>query len=136
MASAGSLHSQVDVEYDKETRKVIEAGEYRPAPNDQVLDPMDVISDVWERPPDRCLTFSSVYLYRVQWAARFWIRWPVRAPYPYPHVSTTHTCILFTHICISEHIFAKRHGLNIIRKPQEIRLYRGIVFALIILDTL
>ncbi len=55
MASAGSLHPQVDVNYNEETRKKIKAGEYRPAPNDQKLKPMDIISDIWERPPDKHL---------------------------------------------------------------------------------
>jgi hypothetical protein len=49
MTSAGSLHPQVDVNYD-EMRKIIKAGEYRPALSDQELDPMDFISDIWKRP--------------------------------------------------------------------------------------
>ena len=51
MTSAYSLHPQVDVNYD-EVRKRIKAGEYRPALSDQELNPMDRISDIWERPPD------------------------------------------------------------------------------------
>jgi hypothetical protein len=49
-ASAGSLHPQVDANY-KETREIIKAGQYMPAPNDQELDPMDIISEVWRGPP-------------------------------------------------------------------------------------
>ena len=36
-------------------RKKIKAGEYRPASNDQELNPMDPISRIWERPSDRHL---------------------------------------------------------------------------------
>ncbi|KAF8503700.1 hypothetical protein F5888DRAFT_1631601 [Russula emetica] len=43
---------KVDVNYNEETRKKIEGGQYWPAPNDSVLDAMKLISDVWERPPD------------------------------------------------------------------------------------
>ncbi len=55
MASVGLWHPQVDVNYNEETRIKINAGEYRPTPNDQVLDAMAIISDIWERPPDRHL---------------------------------------------------------------------------------
>jgi hypothetical protein len=51
MTSAGSLHPQVDVNYD-EVQKTIEAGKYRPALSDQNLQLMKRIIDIWERPPD------------------------------------------------------------------------------------
>jgi hypothetical protein len=52
MASAGLLHPQVDVNYDEEMREKIKADQYRPAPNDRVLDAMEIISQVWPaRPP-------------------------------------------------------------------------------------
>jgi len=54
MASAGSLHPQVDVDLIAVQDEIL-CGEYRPALNDQELDPMDFISDIWERPPDRDL---------------------------------------------------------------------------------
>jgi hypothetical protein len=34
-----------------ETQKRVNTGEYRPSSNDQVLDPMDTISEVWPGPP-------------------------------------------------------------------------------------
>jgi hypothetical protein len=54
MTSDGLLHPQVDVDSNasEEMWKKIEAGQYRPTPNDQVLDAMEFISDVWERPTD------------------------------------------------------------------------------------
>jgi hypothetical protein len=56
MASAGLLHPQVDVNYNEEMGRKIKAGQYRPTPNDQVLDPMEIISDVWPAgPPHRHL---------------------------------------------------------------------------------
>jgi hypothetical protein len=55
MASARSLHPQVDVNYNEETRKKVHDGQYLPAPDDQELDEMDLICDVWERPPVRHL---------------------------------------------------------------------------------
>ena len=53
IASAGSSYPQVDVDYNEETQKKINAGQYRPAPNDQVLNEIMKISEIWERPPDR-----------------------------------------------------------------------------------
>jgi hypothetical protein len=50
--ACGLLHPQVDVDINEETQKRIKAGQYRPAPNNQVLSAMK-ISDIWERPPDR-----------------------------------------------------------------------------------
>jgi len=47
--------TKVDVNYNEETQKKIKAGQYRPTPNDQVLDEMDIISDLWVEPPDRHL---------------------------------------------------------------------------------
>jgi hypothetical protein len=52
---------------------------------------------------------------------------------PYPHVGTIHTRTTFTHIGISGR-FAKRDGLSIIRKDNEILLCPGIVMALNILN--
>ena len=51
MASVGSLHPQVDVDYNMERKKRVNTGEYRPSINDQVLKPMDIISKVWPGPP-------------------------------------------------------------------------------------
>ena len=56
MASGGSLHLQVNVEYNEETQDEIQAGEY--TPNDLSDDTMNgndtrVISVIWpESPPD------------------------------------------------------------------------------------
>ena len=36
-------------------QKKIKAGQYWPTPNDQVLDTMDIISDLWVEPPERHL---------------------------------------------------------------------------------
>ena len=61
MAFAGSLHPQVDVNFNGETGEKIKAGEYWPAPNDRELDAIEIISDIWERPPDRHLhVFVSI----------------------------------------------------------------------------
>ncbi len=54
MASAGSLHPQVDVNYNEETRKNLKLANIGPLPTIK-LDAMDIISDIWERPPDRDL---------------------------------------------------------------------------------
>ena len=34
-----------------EMEKIVNTGKYRPSSNDQVLDPMDTISEVWPEPP-------------------------------------------------------------------------------------
>src|SRR6266403_4472084 len=54
MASAGSLHPQVDVNYNEETRKNLKLANIGPLPTIK-LDAIDIISDIWERPPDRDL---------------------------------------------------------------------------------
>ena len=51
MASAGLWHPQVDIGFSKETKKIISDGQYRPTPNDEVLDPTQSISGVWPEPP-------------------------------------------------------------------------------------
>jgi hypothetical protein len=51
MASAGSLHVQVDVNFNEEMRRQTEAGEYQLPPNGRKLDPMEEISNVWSEPP-------------------------------------------------------------------------------------
>jgi hypothetical protein len=52
MTSAGSIQyiHRVDVNYNRRRRK-IKDGIYRPASNDR-LKAMDIISDIWERPPE------------------------------------------------------------------------------------
>ena len=50
MASAGSLHPQVDVNHDEVWDKV-EAGEYQPGSNGKVLDETSRIFKEWPRPP-------------------------------------------------------------------------------------
>jgi hypothetical protein len=51
MTPAGSLHPQVDVNYDEEMQKKIKYGKYRPASDDR-LNAMGIISNIWERPPE------------------------------------------------------------------------------------
>jgi hypothetical protein len=51
MASAGSLHPQVDVNCNADLQKKIKSGQYWPTPNDRKLDGWECISDIWERPP-------------------------------------------------------------------------------------
>ena len=51
----GLRHPQVDILYDKETEKIVSSGLFRPTSDDQILDAMESISDVWERPPDKSL---------------------------------------------------------------------------------
>jgi hypothetical protein len=50
MAPAGSLHPQVDVNLD-EIRENVDAGEYRPTPNDQVMKADHLLSTEWPEPP-------------------------------------------------------------------------------------
>jgi hypothetical protein len=45
------LHLQVVVNYNEESQKIINASQYWPAPNDQVLDAVEIISEVWPGPP-------------------------------------------------------------------------------------
>ena len=47
-----SLHLHADVDYNKEMQEKIKAREYRRDLNKE-LNPMDCISDIWERPLDR-----------------------------------------------------------------------------------
>lgn len=55
MAFAGSLHPQLDVKY-IDVRDAVRAGQYRATPNDQLLDEVALLSQVWpEPPPDDCL---------------------------------------------------------------------------------
>ena len=51
-ASVGLWHPQVDVNYNEEAREIFNAGRYRPTSNDQVLDAMKIISEVWPPPHD------------------------------------------------------------------------------------
>ena len=53
MTSTG-LYPQVDVDYNEEMQKTIHDGKYRPASN-HPLNAMDIISNIWEQPPDRHL---------------------------------------------------------------------------------
>lgn len=60
ITSAFLLHWQVNVDYD-EVEERIQTGQYRPAPNDQVLKPMNIISNVWKQPHgDELHVFVSV----------------------------------------------------------------------------
>jgi hypothetical protein len=54
MASAGSLHVQVDVSFnDEEMPRQTDAGEYQLPPNGLKLNAMEEISDVWSEPPPK-----------------------------------------------------------------------------------
>jgi hypothetical protein len=56
MASAGSLHPQVDViNYNEGTRRKVMLANIGPLPTIKCWGAMENISDIWERPPDRHL---------------------------------------------------------------------------------
>ena len=51
MTSPGSLHLQIDVNYNEETQSEVEAGGYRLPPDNQKLGLMENISNIWSEPP-------------------------------------------------------------------------------------
>ncbi|KAI0282181.1 hypothetical protein BGY98DRAFT_1121814, partial [Russula aff. rugulosa BPL654] len=119
--------TKVDVNYNGETKKKVNDGQYRPAPNDQLLDAKDIISHVWERPRDDQLHIfvsppGGVGNPPFNWphSTRFLSQSlppPACEYYLYPH--------LFTHINISGHISAKQYGLSFVQKAEEILVYPG-----------